>query len=141
MSNQHLKPSSAFIGASWAALLIGMGGFIAGLWNANMQLVEKGFYFVVLMYGLYSAISVQKTVRDRLEGVKVTGLYYMISWFSVILAIVSLAVGLWNATMAQSEKGFYLIAYFFALFGAIAVQKNTRDLSAIESSDSASSAH
>ena len=32
------KPSSAFIGASWAALLLGIAAFMAGLWNASMQL-------------------------------------------------------------------------------------------------------
>ena len=74
------KPSTAFVGASWAALLLGVVAFMAGLWNAAMQLNEKGFYFAVLVLGLYSAISLQKTVRDKLEGVAVTGIYYGISW-------------------------------------------------------------
>ena len=61
------QPSSAFIGASWAALLIGVTAFIIGLWNAEMQLNEKGYYFTVLMFGLFSAVSVQKAVRDQME--------------------------------------------------------------------------
>ena len=36
------KPSSAFVGASWAALLLGIAAFLVGLWNAVMQLNEKG---------------------------------------------------------------------------------------------------
>jgi hypothetical protein len=35
--------------------------------------------------------------------------------------------GLWNATLLPSEKGFYAFAFLLAIFGAIAVQKNTRD--------------
>ena len=66
------KPSAAFIGASWLALFIGVAAFLIGLWNADMQLNEKGYYFTVLMFGLFSAISVQKTVRDQLEGIPVT---------------------------------------------------------------------
>ena len=70
------RPSSAFIGASWLALLIGILTYLAGLWNAGMALNEKGYYFTILMYGLFSAISLQKSVRDRAEGIAVTGIYF-----------------------------------------------------------------
>lgn len=121
------KPSNAFIAASWFALLAGMAAFIIGLWNAQMALNEKGYYFTVLMYGLFSGISLQKSVRDQLEGIPVTVIYYGLSWFSTILAIGLLTVGLWNATLLLSEKGFYAMAFLLSLFGAVAVQKNTRD--------------
>jgi uncharacterized membrane protein YiaA len=126
------KTSAAFIAASWIALGTGMLGFIIGLWRSEMLLSEKGYYFTVLMYGLFAAVSVQKSVRDRLEGIAVTAIYYGISWFSVILAIVLLVVGLWNATLLPSEKGFYAFAYLLGIFGAIAVQKNTRDMQNFE---------
>lgn len=121
------KPSNAFIAASWIALGAGMIGFLIGLWRAEMQLNEKGYYFTVLMFGLFAVISVQKSVRDKLEGVPVTDIYYGLSWFCTILAVVLLVVGLWNATILPSEKGYYAFAFMLALFGAIAVQKNTRD--------------
>ncbi|WP_266156862.1 inner membrane protein YiaA [Dyella silvatica] len=121
------KPSAAFVAASWAALLIGFIAFIAGLWNAGMQLNEKGYYFTILMYGLFSAVSVQKSVRDRQEGIPVTNIYYGLSWVSVLLAVTLLTVGLFNATLTLSEKGFYAMSFALALFAAIAVQKNTRD--------------
>jgi uncharacterized membrane protein YiaA len=92
-----------------------------------MPLNEKGYYFTVLMYGLFSAVSLQKTVRDQMEGVPVTNIYYGLSWFSTLLAILLLVVGLWNATLTASEKGFYGMAFTLSLFAAIAVQKNTRD--------------
>jgi len=121
------KPSNAFIAASWIALGAGMIGFLIGLYRAEMALNEKGYYFTVLMFGLFAVISVQKSVRDRLEGVPVTDIYYGLSWFSTILSIILLVVGLWNATLLPSEKGFYAFAFMLALFGAIAVQKNVRD--------------
>ncbi len=127
MKSLSQKPSPAFVAVSWAALLAGFLAFVIGLWNAGMQLNEKGYYFTVLMYGLFSAVSVQKSVRDRLEGIPVTNIYYGLSWVSVLLSVVLLVVGLWNATLALSEKGFYGMAYALALFAAIAVQKNTRD--------------
>ena len=129
---QNLKPSSAFIGASWTALIIGISAFIIGLWNAEMELNEKGYYFTVLMFGLFSAISVQKAVRDQMEGIPVTAIYYGLSWFCTLLSIVLLTVGLWNAELLRSEKGSYAMAFVLSLFSAIAVQKNTRDIKAAE---------
>jgi len=70
---------------------------------------------------------VQKCVRDRQENIVVTDLYYGISWISTILCIILLTVGLWNATLLSSEKGFYAFAFLLSIFGAISVQKNTRD--------------
>jgi uncharacterized membrane protein YiaA len=125
--NQPLQPSPAFIGASWMALCTGIVCYIVGLFNADMQLNEKGYYFTVLMFGLFSAISVQKAVRDQLEGIPVTNMYYGISWFCTILSIALLVIGLWNADLLRSEKGFYGLAFVLSLFSAIAVQKNTRD--------------
>lgn len=120
----------AFVAASWVALFIGVLGFNIGLWNSGMQLNEKGYYFTVLMYALFSAVSVQKCVRDKLENIPVTEIYYGLSWFSILLTMVLLIVGLWNATLLPSEKGFYAFAFLLSVFGAIAVQKNTRDAKA-----------
>lgn len=127
MPTAYKKPTFAFIAASWTALFAGGLAFMVGLWNATMALSEKGYFFTLLMYGLFSAVSVQKSVRDRMEGIPVTNIYYGLSWFSVLLTILLLAIGLWNATLTPSEKGFYAMAYLLSLFAAIAVQKNTRD--------------
>ena len=126
-----IRPTSAFIGASWVALGIGLISYCIGLWNATMELNEKGYYFSIILFGLFAAISVQKSVRDRLEGVEVTDIYYGISWLMTITAILLLIIGLRNADLELSEKGFYGMAYTLALFAAIAVQKNTRDLKMI----------
>ncbi|MFD1614899.1 inner membrane protein YiaA [Gelatiniphilus marinus] len=128
------KPTPAFIGASWSALLIGMTSYCIGLWNANMQLNEKGYYFTILLFGLFSVISVQKAVRDKLEDIPVTDIYYSISWFTTVASIVLLVIGLWNADLMLSEKGFYAMSFLLSLFAAIAVQKNIRDVQYIDRS-------
>ena len=104
-----------------------MIGFLVGLWRADMLLNEKGYYFTVLMFGLFAVVSVQKSVRDRLEGLPVTDIYYGLCWFATILSILLLVIGLWNAEILPSEKGFYAFSFLLALFGAITVQKNIRD--------------
>lgn len=129
------KPTGAFIGAAWSALLIGMTSFCIGLWNADMLLNEKGYYFTILLFGLFSVISVQKAVRDRMENIPVTDMYYGISWFTTLASIVLLVIGLWNADLLLSEKGFYAMAFLLSLFAAIAVQKNTRDVQYADNKD------
>jgi uncharacterized membrane protein YiaA len=114
--------------------LVGASVYLIGLWNApKMLLNEQGYYFTILMYGLFSAVSLQKSVRDRLEGIRVTSMYYGLCWLSLAICLILLATGLWNATLAPSEKGFYAMAFLLALFGAVAVQKNVRDVALLDS--------
>lgn len=128
-NEQTGKPTPAFVGASWLALLLGMGAYLIGLFNAGMELNEKGYYFALLMFGLFAAVSLQKTVRDRTDGLPVTNLYMGIAWFALTISLGLLAVGLWNAgSLTLSEKGFYGISFAMSLFASVAVQKNVRDL-------------
>ena len=131
------RPTSAFIGASWASLGIGLIAYCIGLWNSNMELNEQGYYFTIILFGLFSVISVQKCVRDKSDGIEVTDIYYGISWFTSIAAIALLVIGLWNAELLLSEKGFYGMSFTLALFSAIAVQKNTRDVKLMDKAEEA----
>lgn len=122
------EPTSAFKGASWGALLIGVSAYLIGLFNATMELNEKGYYFAVLVFGLYAAVSLQKAVRDKEEDIPVTNIYYGISWIALIVSISLMAIGLYNAgSIILSEKGFYAMSFVLSIFAAITVQKNIRD--------------
>ncbi len=127
--NQYInKPTPAFVAASWVALLAGAATYCIGLFNADLLLNEKGYYLILILYGLFSSVSLQKIIRDKLEGVHVTHIYYGLCWASVAICIALLAIGLFNANLALSEKGFYIMAFLLSLFGAVAVQKNIRDM-------------
>lgn len=128
MSNLINRPTLAFIGASWLAVVIGAVGFMIGLWNASMPLHEKGFYLVILLYGLFSAVSLQKTLRDKLEDIPVTAIYVALCCTSVGICIGLLLFSLSNATLSLSEKGYYIMSFLLSLFGVTATQKNIRDL-------------
>lgn len=123
------KPSFAFIAVSWVAALAGTIAYASALWNNNtMTWSDRNFFVAVLVLAAYGAISVQKIVRDRIEGVPFTNIYYGISWLAVIVALVLFVNGLFNINLTASEKGFYAMSMLLTLFGAIAIQKNTRDL-------------
>ncbi|MDR0194008.1 MAG: hypothetical protein LBI73_02700 [Myroides sp.] len=125
---ERFKPSSIYTSVSWLALGIGIVSYCIGLWNAEILLSEKGFYFTLILFGLFAVVALQKSVRDKLEGVPVTPLFYTIGWVGTMASIILLTIGLVNAEMALSEKGFYGISYLLSLFAAISVQKNVRDL-------------
>ena len=121
------KPTKAFRIASLAALIVGVAAYFIGLYNAPMALNEKGYYFTIMLFGLFSVVSLQKTVRDKMEGVPTTKAYFLASAVATASAIVLLVIGLLNAELLLSEKGFFGMAFILSLFAAITVQKNVRD--------------
>jgi len=126
-SNSLYIPSKAFSIASVAVLIIGITTYMVGLFNTKMLLNEKGYYLIVLMYGLFSAVSLQKSIRDKQEHIPTSKIYHLLCMISTAAAIGLLGVGLFNADLLLSEKGFYGIAYLMSLYAAVAVQKNIRD--------------
>ena len=64
-------------------------------------------------------------------------MYFGLCWISVLLALLLLTVGLWNATLQNSEKGFYAMAFLLSLFAAVAVQKNVRDVARTQATTTA----
>ena len=124
-------PTKSYTLASVASLLIGTVAYGIGLFNADMALNEKGYYLIIMLYGLFSMVSLQKTIRDKADGIKTSSMYQTLSWASSGFAIALLAIGLYNAELALSEKGFYAMAYVLSLFAAVTVQKNVRDKDAL----------
>lgn len=121
------KPTKAFRIASLAALIVGVSAYFIGLYNAPMALNEKGYYFTIMLFGLFSVVSLQKTVRDKMEGVPTTKAYFLASAVATASAIALLVIGLLNAELLLSEKGFFGMAFTLSLFAAITVHKNVRD--------------
>ncbi|WP_446469508.1 inner membrane protein YiaA [Xenorhabdus stockiae] len=119
---------NAFNLISWIAVIGGIVVYLSGLWRSGMQLNEKGYYFAILILGLFSSISIQKTVRDKTDNIPTTQAYYIACIIAFLSSIALIAIGLFNADLLPSEKGFYGIAFFLCLFGSIAVQKNIRDM-------------
>jgi uncharacterized membrane protein YiaA len=123
-----MKDNQTFYITSWAALAIGIAAYLIGLWNAELETAIKGYYFTVFAFGLYAAVSIQKTVRDKIEKIPVSGIYYGISWAAIVLALFLFGVAIYqNDDLILSEKGFYTITYLMSLFACIVVQKNVRD--------------
>lgn len=125
---ERFKPSAIYTLVAWIALGLGITSYCIGLWNAEILLSEKGFYFTLILFGLFAVVALQKSVRDKIEGVPVTSIFYTLGWIGTLASITLLTIGLINAEMTLSEKGFFAISYLLSLFAAVSVQKNVRDL-------------
>ncbi|RHW75765.1 inner membrane protein YiaA [Colwellia sp. RSH04] len=132
---QATIPTKSYTLASVAALLIGSFAYAIGLYNADMALNEKGYYLIVLLFGLFSMVSVQKAVRDEREGIQTSKIYTRICWASSAIAISLLIIGLYNAQLLLSEKGFYAMAYTLSIFSVVVMQKNIRDKACANKTD------
>ncbi|MFT3799124.1 inner membrane protein YiaA [Microbacterium sp.] len=125
--DQFGKPTPAFVGAAWVALALAVVVYFVSLWRAEMDPFEKGFFLGAFFFGLVSAVGLQKSVRDRHEGVPVTTIYLGVSWLGLGISIAMLAWGLWNSPLLPSENGLYGMTFAMAVFATVVVQKNVRD--------------
>ena len=64
----------------------------------------------------------------KLQVQRPTGAFIAASWAALFVGGLTYLVGLWNATLNSSEKGFYAMSFLLSLFGAMAVLKNVRDV-------------
>lgn len=135
-----IRPSSAYISGTYAVLAIGSLGFCMGLWNADMALSEKGYYFISLLFGMFAAVSLQRVTRDKAEGLPISGAYVSTCYAALAIALGAICVGLWNADLLLSEKGFYAVSFILAMFSAITMQKNLRDVQLLDATGAARTA-
>ena len=68
MDNKISTYSPVFSIVSWIALVGGIVTYLLGLWNAEMQLNEKGYYFAVLVLGLFSAASIKRPFGTSMKA-------------------------------------------------------------------------
>ncbi|HJV44783.1 MAG TPA: YiaA/YiaB family inner membrane protein [Bacillota bacterium] len=68
LPQKHRKRNTgAFTGLAYFTLASGVILFCVGLWNADMQLNEKGYYLAVMILVAVGSILTQKVVRDNAE--------------------------------------------------------------------------
>lgn len=123
----NVSPSKAYIAATAACIGLSIGAYLIGVWRSGMQLNEQGYYLICLLFGLFSSVTLQKVIRDKSEGIQVSEKYRLITVFAMASSVALFAIGLFNASMLPSEKGFFAMAYILAMYSSITAQKNEAD--------------
>lgn len=123
------KPSAAFVAAGWAALTVFAGTYAVSLWRMDIPVIEAYFYVTIVLFGLFGVVSVVKSVRDKEDGIPVTGLFYGLAWVATIAPITIMSIYLLQiSTLDELQRGFLFLTFVACVFAVVVVQKNTRDL-------------
>ncbi len=122
------KPTVAFIGAAWTALIVAILTYCVALWRMPLTDDQRWFFGAILAFGLFGVVSVVKSVRDREDGIPVTPLFFGLSWIAALAPITAIIIYLLNWNADELQRGFLFLAYMFSVFAAVVVQRNTRDL-------------
>lgn len=125
---QTRKPTAAFVGASWFALVVALGTYVVALWRMPLTYDQRWFYGTVLAFGLFGVIAVVKSVRDKEDDIAITPQFYFLSWVAALGPLIAFAIYLLNAPQDELTRGFLFLSYMFAVFAAVVVQRNVRDL-------------
>lgn len=61
------RNTNAFTFLSWVSFALALIFVLVGVWNADWELVEKGYYAGSMLWAITSAFVLAKTVRDNEE--------------------------------------------------------------------------
>lgn len=67
MNRYRRRNTPAFTFLAYFTFAAGVILFVVGLYNANLELNEKGYYIAVMLLVAVGAILTQKVVRDNAE--------------------------------------------------------------------------
>lgn len=119
--------SKEFYFLTWLAFIVAFSFTLIAIWNTEWILVEKGFYTIVLGWVTFSAFSLVKTLRDKSEGIKVSGEYVFLAWLSTLASFGIGMISIWNTEWILVEKGYYWLGLIFVTYTSFALSKEIRD--------------
>ncbi len=119
--------SNEFFFLTWAAFLIGFAFVLIAIWNTDWMLVEQGFYTIILGWITFSSFSLVKSIRDKIENIKVSKEYLALCWLSVIASFGIGMISVWNTDWELVEKGYYWLGIIFVMYTSFALSKEIRD--------------
>ena len=130
-------PSGAWQGVSWFAFVLGAVTFFYTAWYApSVAVTDRFFLYTAVLFSFFGSLSVSKSVRDRQEGVPITGLFYGLSWVAALAPFVLVVYYLtFYSDMEGSYRALLGMAYSLATFAVLAIAKNERDKAAMQTTD------
>ena len=99
----------------WMLFLSGILTYSIGLWRACPLLSGKGYFFGVLMTGMFVTYVYQRAENLDQSDERLTSVCQMVTLITVGL----LLVGVWNAPLSPLEKGLYPVAFIICLLGQV----------------------
>lgn len=107
----------------WLLFLSGALIYVIGLWRACPLLSGKGYFFGVLMTGMFVTYAYQRAVNLNQNDERFASVCQMVALITVGL----LLVGVWNARLLPLEMGLYPAAFFVSLLGQVLLQRSSEN--------------
>ena len=109
----------------WMLFLSGALIYVIGFWRACPLLSGKGYFFGVLMTGMFVTYVYQRAENLDQSDERLTSVCQMVTLITVGL----LLVGVWNAPLSPLEKGLYPMAFIVCLLGQVLLMRSAEYLS------------
>ncbi|MGI3447887.1 inner membrane protein YiaB [Citrobacter arsenatis] len=109
----------------WILFLSGALIYVIGLWRACPLLSGKGYFFGVLMTGMFVTYAYQRAVNLNQSDERFASVCQMV----VLITVGLLLVGVWNAPLAPIEMGLYPAAFIVSLLGQALLMRSAEYLS------------
>ncbi|WAD30139.1 inner membrane protein YiaB [Citrobacter braakii] len=109
----------------WILFFSGALIYVIGLWRACPLLSSKGYFFAVLMTGMFVTY-----VYQRAENLKQNDEHFVsVCQMVALITVGVLLVGVLNIPLSPLEMGLFPVAFFVCLWGQILLLRlqNTRD--------------
>ena len=104
----------------WILFFSGAFIYVIGLWRACPLLSSKGYFFAVLMTGMFVTYVYQRADNLNQNDEHFASVCQMVALITAGL----LLVGVWNAPLAPFEIGLYPAAFFVCLMGQFLLQRS-----------------
>ncbi len=62
---EKMKVSTEYLALCWLSTIASFGIGIISIWNTKWPLVEKGYYWLGLIFVMYTSFALAKEIRDR----------------------------------------------------------------------------
>lgn len=63
--SEGIKTSPEYIFLAWSSMLASFSIGMIAIWNTEWELVEKGYYWLGILFVTYSSVGLSKELRDR----------------------------------------------------------------------------
>ncbi|MFJ8234992.1 YiaA/YiaB family inner membrane protein [Ureibacillus sp. NPDC094379] len=63
--HEGIKTASEYIFLAWLSMVASFSIGMIAVWNTEWQLVEKGYYWMGILFTTYTSIALAKVIRDR----------------------------------------------------------------------------
>ena len=107
----------------WILFLSGALIYVIGFWQACPLLSGKGYFFGVLMAGMFMTYVYQRGENLNQSDERFASVCQMVALITIGL----LLVGVWNAPLAPIEKALYPAAFFICLWGQILLLRSSEN--------------